>query len=506
MNPILGFAPDAPTTTPGILLDCVQFIPYDSGMRAAPSPRSVAEALDETCRGAFTGTKISGTRRVFAGTATKLYELSGTTWSDVSRGAGYSLGAEDQWSFTQFGDTTVAACLDNVIQTSSSGAFADQATAPTAAIVESVLSSGGGFVLAFNTIDGTYGTSPDRWWCCALNDVTSWTPSVASQANTGRLIGGTGTITAAKQMGADRIVAYKSRSIYVGSYVGPPTVWSWQEIPLYGAAGLHAVADIGTAHFVVGQDNIYIFDGARPIPVADGTVRQWFLENSSGTYRYKTNVKFDRNNNLVWIFYCSATNSVGTLDSALVYHLKTGQWGRANRSVQATLVFNSPGETFDASSGTFDSDLGIYDQLAPGNDVLAIFTEQNQYGGYAAPGYMESGYLLESNFLSVLDSPPEDSSFTLCDVGTDDMVTRLTKAKLQYMTRPTASSVNAFGSMATGGGVTASDFQSAHDVPANGNNVFPLRQTARWHRLQFNFTGSCKVVGYDVPLNPAGTR
>ena len=70
MNPILGFAPDAPTTTPGILLDCVQFIPYDSGMRAAPSPRSVAEALDETCRGAFTGTKISGTRRVFAGSAT----------------------------------------------------------------------------------------------------------------------------------------------------------------------------------------------------------------------------------------------------------------------------------------------------------------------------------------------------------------------------------------------------------------------------------------------------
>ena len=138
MNPLLGFTPDAPTTTPGIILDCTQFIPYESGMRAAPSLNTQAAALAAECRGAATLTKLDGTRRVFAGTAADMYELSAGAWSDVSRAANYTLGANTRWSFTQFGDTSVAANIDNVIQTSSAGAFADQATSPQATIVESV--------------------------------------------------------------------------------------------------------------------------------------------------------------------------------------------------------------------------------------------------------------------------------------------------------------------------------------------------------------------------------
>jgi hypothetical protein len=486
VNPLGGFTPDAPTVTPGVMLDCTQFIPYDTGMRSAPGLRTISDALAAACRGGTTITKLAGTRRVFAGTASKLYELSGSTWSDVSRGANYTLGASTVWSFTQFGDTSVAASIDNVIQTSTAGAFADQATAPQAMIVESVLSSGGGFVFAFNTIDATYGTSPDRWWCCALNDVTSWTPSVSSQATTGRLIGSTGPITAAKQLGADRIVAYKAGSIYLGTNVGPPTVWAWNEIPGYGCAGQNAVADIGTAHFVVGQEQIYIFDGARPTPLVDGTLRQWWLENSSGAYRSKTIVQFDRLANRVWIFYVSVGNSAGTLDSAIVYHMKTGQWGRADRSVESAMIYNTPGETFTASSGTFDSDTGTYDQTSPGTNVLAVFTT--------------------SHILSALDSTSGNSSFTLSDIGDDNVVTRLTGAKLQYMTTPTSASLNVFGSMATGLTVTAGDMQDAYDIPANGSNSFPIRQTAKWHRLKFNFTGNVRVTGYDVLLTPAGKR
>lgn len=486
MNPLLGFTPDAPTTTPGIILDCTQFIPYDSGMRAAPGPRSLADALAAACRGAITITKLAGTRRVFAGTSTKLYELSGSTWSDVSRVGDYTLGANTVWSFTQFGDTSVASSIDNVIQTSTAGSFANQATAPQATIVEAVLSSGGGFVMAFNTVDGTYGTSPDRWWCCALNDVTTWTPSVSTQATTGRLIGSTGAITAAKQLGADRIVAYKAGAIYAGQYVGPPTVWAWQEIPIYGCAGPNAVADLGTAHFVVGQENIYIFDGSRPEPVADGKVRQWFLDNSSGTYRYKTVVRYDRLSNLVWIFYVSAGSSTGALDRTLVYHLKTGQWGRADRSIEAAMIFNVPGETWATATGTWATRTDTWDQAAPGTNVLSVFDS--------------------SHVLSALDSVPAASSFTLFDMGDESLVSRLTTARLRYMATPTTASMNAFSSMATGLTVTAGDMQNAYDIPANGSNTFPLRQTARFHRLKFNFTGSPKVAGYDVPLMPAGLR
>jgi hypothetical protein len=487
VNKLLGFAPDKPTTDPGIVVDCTHWVPYESGMRAAESATSYSDALAAECLGAATLTLLDSSRRVFAGTSTKLYELSGTSWTDVAAAGNYSLGSASRWTFTQFGDRSLASNIDTTIQSSNgSGAFAAVSGAPKARVVESVLSSGGGFVLAFDTIDGTYGTRPDAWWCCAVNDPTSWTPSVPAQCATGRLLGYEGKITAARKFGGDRIVAYKAQSLYVGQYVGPPGVWSWTELPGYGCVGADAVANLGTAHFVVGEDDIYIFDGVRAIPVAKD-VRQWFIDNSSGTYRYRTIVVHDRDADLVRVFFPSSGTSTGAPDTCLVYHLRTQQWGRDDMTIEAALIFNTPTTTFDADSGTFDGGAsGIFDEIPPGNKIIAVFNS--------------------SHILQTLDGDPGSSSFTLHDIGDDSQVSRVTEARLRYMTQPTTASISAFYSMATGGSVTTGPTQSAYDVPANGSNVFPIRQTGRWHRLKFNFTGTCKVVGYRVNQISAGRR
>jgi hypothetical protein len=167
--------------------------------------------------------------------------------------------------------------------------------------------------------------------------------------------------------------------------------------------------------------------------------------------------------------------------------MKSGQWGKSNRSIEQVFMFNVPGETYDGSVGTtFNSDSGAFDQISPGNQTVAIFDT--------------------SHVLSTLDGSPEDSNFTLHDLGNDDIVTHLNGATLQYMVTPSSASLNAFTSMATGLTVTSGDAQSAYDVPATGLNKFYLRATARWHRLKFNFTGSVKVASYDVPLKTAGAR
>jgi hypothetical protein len=480
LNTLLGFSPDLPTTAPGTIVDCSQWIPYESGMRAADLASSYSDALAAECLGAATLTKLDATRRVFAGTSTKLYELSGTSWSDVSRGGDYTLGATTRWVYTQFGDTSLAANIDNVIQSSSSGAFANIAGSPQATIVEAVLASGGGFVFAFNTT-----TSPDQWACCAVNDVTSWTPSIATQATTGRLLGTEGPITASKKFGSDRIVAYKAKSIYFGTYVGGDVVWSWQELPGFGCVGIDAVANLGTAHFVVGEDNIYIFDGVRPIPVAEAC-RQWFLDNSSATYRYRTIVLFDRDRNLVRIFFPGAASSDGRPNMCLVYGLVTKQWGRDDQSIEAALLFVAPTATFDADTGTFDSATGTFDEVPAGSKVAAVFTT--------------------SHVLSLLNGTPTASSFTLHYIGDDTAVSRLTGFTLRYMTQPTLATLSAFSTMATGGSNTTGPVQAAYDIPGNGSNKFQLRQTGRWHRLQSSFTGTCKVVGYEPELAPMGRR
>ena len=70
----------------------------------------VSSALGARAQGAawFRGT--AGNVKMFAGDATKLYLLSGTTWNDASRtsGGAYTLGGDGAWRFTQFGTLAIA--------------------------------------------------------------------------------------------------------------------------------------------------------------------------------------------------------------------------------------------------------------------------------------------------------------------------------------------------------------------------------------------------------------
>ena len=54
MNKVLGFAPDADPTTPGVLTDCANLIPSELGMRPGPTAAPVGvAATPEDVRGAL---------------------------------------------------------------------------------------------------------------------------------------------------------------------------------------------------------------------------------------------------------------------------------------------------------------------------------------------------------------------------------------------------------------------------------------------------------------------
>ena len=136
MIELIGFAPDLDTTTPGVLTDCTQLIPTERGMAAAPSAVGVSGlgALAAECRGAAVLTNTSGTRRTFAGTQTKIYELASGTWSDVSGGT-YTGSSENRWCFAQFGNAAIATNDTENIQASTAGTFSAIATAPKARLL-----------------------------------------------------------------------------------------------------------------------------------------------------------------------------------------------------------------------------------------------------------------------------------------------------------------------------------------------------------------------------------
>jgi hypothetical protein len=481
MQPLLGYLPDVDVATPGALLEVSNVIPDEKGMRGAPTMVAIegVPVLAAACRGAAVTTKLDGTRRIIAGTSLDMYELSGGSWSDISRVGNYSLGPDDRWDFIQFGDATLCANKETTIQRSTSGAFADVSGAPKAKILEVAA----GFVMAFDTDDGTYGDSPDRWWCSALNDDTDWTVSVTTQCNTGRLVSSPGAITAASALG-DQVVAYKDRSIYLGRYVGSPDVWAWDQIPAdIGCVGVEAVTDIaGLGHFVVGRSDIYIFDGTRPYSVAEGAVRQWFYSNCSQAYLYRTAVVHDKQNSRVWVFYPSLS-STGTLDAAMCFHLGTKRWGKATMTIEAALNYVSAGLTWDTLPGTWDTlpDVAWDSQYwQAGGRLTAVFNSSHQ--------------------ASSLTGVTGASSMTLFDVGDDIAVTRLKRLVVAYQTEPTTGAVSGLKKMARG------------EQPLDGGTgtysggKFDIRQTARFHRLQVAQTGNWSASHVDMMLAEEGRR
>jgi len=482
----VGFAPDLPSTTEGVITDCTQLIPTERGMASAPSAVSVSGlgALAAECRGAAVLQKTSGTRRTFAGTQTKLYELASGTWSDVSGGT-YTGSSENRWCFAQFGDLALASNDTEAIQYSTAGTFAVVADAPKARIICSTKD----FVLAFNTNDAagsaTYGDQPDRWWCSAFQDGLDWAPAVATQCTTGRLIGGGGEITAAAPFGSGA-VAYKAREMFLGVYAGPPTVFDWQRVPGdQGCVGPEAVVDIGGAHVFVGEDNIWLYDGARPIPIAQQTVRQWFFNDISATYKYRTIVVYDRNNGRVWIFYPS-TVSTGKPDSALVYHLATKKWGRANRTIEAAMNYVTPGVTWD----TLSSIASTWDTLP---DIP--WDSQSWQASGRALAIFDS-----SHNLKTLTGSGEDSGLTTGDIGDDATVSFVNRLRLRFYTEPTSATVT---------GQTRRNPGSAGTAAGSGsmdNSKFDLRQAGNWHRFSFLLYGNTEVGGLQVNARNAGGR
>ncbi len=484
MDKLLGFSPDLDPTTPGVVTACVNFIPYEAGMAGAPSASTPTStpALAAACVGGVVITKLDDTRRIIAGAATKLYELSGGVWTDVSRAGNYTGGADTRWSFTQFGNATIASNLTDTMQRSASGSFADIATAPKAKIVFSV----GSFVMALNTSDATYGVSQNRWWCCATFDETNWTPSVTALCATGQLVSAPGQITAGGKLG-DYAVAYKDKAIFLGQFVGAPSVWDWAQVPGgdAGCVGQDAWTDIGGAHFIVGQDNLWLFDGSRPVPIGVGQVREWFYANSNPSYRYKIQCIFDRQTNRVWIFYPS-TNST-TLNSAMVYHLATKQFGLVTINIEAVLNYISAGVTIDGLSS-----------ISSTIDGLSAYSFDSQFwqsGGRALSIFNTS------HQLQLMTGASTSSSYTTGDMGDDDGVSLLSKIRIRFAPgfAPTTATAQVSSKMTEGDGLTIGDTHTLND------GKFDVLQAARFHRATIAMTGDNRVLAMDATLKPMGT-
>lgn len=473
-----GYAPDVDSTTPGVITDCEMMEPSLRGMRSAPKASNTElTAFATACHGSALITKLDGTKRLFAGTSTHLYEASGGAWTDRSAST-YHATAEARWDFAQFGNTTLAVNGIDAAQQSTSGAFSVLTAMPKAELV----TVAAGFVMVANVTDASYAYS-DAWWCSALYDHTSWAPSIATQAAQGRLLDSPGEIKALKTLG-ENVVAFKERSMFVGQYVGPDVIWSWTQVPGdIGAFSQSSVVSDGRALYFWGGDDFYRFDGTRPAPIG-ADVKTWFSDNAARAYWYAMLGDYDRSRSLVrWYF---APNGDSTPTACIVFNTITGRWGRADRSIEAVVDYISAAITYDS----------------PGILAGVTYNSTSWPQSYDSPFWLSAtespAVVNTSHTLQTLTGISDTSSLTTGDFGDDDRYSLLRFVRPRYARSPTTASMTNYHKSDAGGSLTTDETTSAND------GRFDVLQSARWHRAKFDWTGDVEVIGFTAEMTPEG--
>lgn len=484
MIPFAGFAPDVPPETPGVFVDCKNILPAIGTFVAAPSRVDAGlGAIDNAARGLAVVRKLDNTVRTFCGSSDKLYEASGSSWTDKSKGGGYSLGPDDRWRFAQFGDLSLATAKSATIQSIASGStWLDvSGSAPKAAIIETINNQ----VFAFNINGMGFGDDVTRWACSALGNATDWTPAVATQCVSGQLLDAPGPITAGRRLG-DAIVAYKDKAMYIGQYVGVPEVWNFRRVPGdIGAPCQEAVINTGTVHFFPGSDDFYMFDGAHPVPL-NSPLRNWFFNNADPLYLYRICGTFDRFNQRVFWWFCSNASN-GVLDKCIVYNVKSDKWGRLDSNIEYAANYVSSGVTYD----------GIGSLYSTFNDLPANISYNSPF--WTSGGSVVAAFGTDHKCYQYSGTPGESRIMT-GHYGDNIQFSTITRVRPRFINSPTSSTLSYSYS-----NTDASTFTNNINSTYSGN-WYDLIWSARWHKFEMVFNGNMAISGFDLLLSPDGTE
>ena len=477
--PIQQWAPDADDTAIGVLPMVENMVPTMRGYAGASTPTaSTLPALAAECRGAATVQILDGTSYLFAGTQTKLYKASSSSWDDVSVLGDYTGSSSSRWCFTQFGNVTLAV---NKVDDSqyylhgTSTDFADVSGMPKAAFVESV----GQFVLIANYNDGT--DTPNGWGCSAIGDYTDWTPDPDTQSAYGQLNDTVGPLTGLKRL-QDYAVFYKQRSMYLARYVGQPFIWEFSLVSdIVGAVSNDSIVRVGQRHYFCGDDDFYVFDAANIQPIGR-PIREWFSGEVNQSKKNLITAAHDELNGVIRWYYPAGSSSTPT--EWVAYNYLSNKWGRGTGAVEATVTYVTPGMSYDeveTSYTTYDAiDSLPMDSIAPSGQTK------------------QPSIINTSHALQILNGAAEDSSLTTNDIGTDGSLMLMTRVRPRYLVSPDSATMTHY---------YKDDLGSSPGISTTTDQVsgkFDLLKTARWHRLKVSFNGPVEIVGADVSTQVDG--
>ena len=483
MIPFGEWLPDRPARDNPGATEARNVVPIAGGYGPTRSLVTYTNALTARCRGAASGIASDLGVQTFAGDETKLYQLTDSTWADVSKMGGYTTGADERWAFAEFGRDDrqlIATNFSDDVQTwtlGSSSVFADlSATCPKARHLGVVRD----FLVLGNVNDSTDGAVPSRVaWGPIGNPAGVWTPSVSTQAGEQDLATG-GEIQAV--VGGEYGSIICRSAIHRMTYIGGELIFQFDEVVRNrGCVAPGSVATQGGLTIFLAEDGFVAFDGASLTNIGANKVDQWFIDNvNSGEYgRLSAAIDPERK-----LYYCAFPNIAASPAIIIVFNWELGRWSYIEQECDLLARVLSPGFTLE----------GLVNISSTLEGLPASLDSRQWQGGALTLGAFATDYKLGSfggdTKAAVLDTPEvqlSDPRRTFVN-GVRPIVDGTATVSLGTRERPT----------------DAVTWTSAVD-PNSRTGVAPFRSDARYHRARVKTSGDFRFAqGVDIGASPSG--
>jgi hypothetical protein len=324
--------------------------------------------------------------------ATKIYNTSGTSSTDVSRTVGGAYATIDSIGWDG-GVYNQVPCFTNgidvlQIKESADTNFKDDPNFPATYFAERIRGYKNRLVAFKLTIDGDAAGST-----VLLSDIAdpgfgpaSWDAAdPTTQANEIDLTETPGDCVDGRPLGGSFII-YKTDSAWRITYVGGTLVDSVERVPgAIGALSNNCVQQIGNTHLVVGAGDIYTYDGANVNSILMGNQKVFFA-SIDPLYIDRVFTIKQEEKSLIWICY-PVPGSDGACTNALLYNYKTNDLGHTQlpniRAASVGQVEEDGSVTFDAAGwgdGLFNDDTGTFNDggTNPSKPDIILVSQVNE--------------------------------------------------------------------------------------------------------------------------------
>ncbi len=341
--PLAQYAPDRAALDPNVTSHLKNAIPTLGGYRPMPSLRVFSSALPAACVGAKVGLTAAGTLTLFAGTGVRLYQLSGTSWNNVTRTVGGDYSATG-WSFEQFGPYMFATNINDVLQVFQIGTSTNFAAAAGSPPQAKLVWQESGYLGI-----GHLQNNERRIMRSGLDNGEFWT--VGERGCTYQDLPDGGYVQGMTGFDTGGYVFSQKKIRLLTNQPGQEIGFTLADYDATrGAVAPNSIVRTGAIIAFLTRDGFYIL-GQPSNPIGAERVDRTFLDDIDVTTLESVQGVSDEKNKMFWWRYRSNSSSATTYTDRLIgYHWQLDRWTYAEVNLEWLISMSTTGYTLEQIS------------------------------------------------------------------------------------------------------------------------------------------------------------